>query len=72
MTTQTSTIQNPTAKWYIDLSMRFNDLMQRNGMPEEIAAEIKLFVVDVAKEQYKAGNRSGIAWMRKQMAVDTK
>ena len=65
MATQTM-VPNPTAKWYVNLCARFNDIMDRNGIPEEISAEIKLFVVDIAREQYRSGNRSGCAWMREQ------
>ena len=63
MSTQTGTI-NPTAKWYVSLCSRFNELMDRNGIPEEISSEVKLFVIDIAKEQYRSGSKSGAAWMQ--------
>jgi len=54
------------AKWYVDLCNRFEALMHNLGLPEEVGVEIKTFLLAVAKEQYMAGNRSGIRWAREQ------
>ena len=59
-------IKNPQAKWYIDLMERFKTLTQKFAIPEDTASEFKLFLLEVAREQYMAGNRSGIRWAREQ------
>ncbi|MFH1712434.1 MAG: hypothetical protein ABH846_04340 [Patescibacteria group bacterium] len=59
-------IKNPTAKWYIDLMERYKMLINKFGMPEDLASELKVFLLEVAREQYMAGNRSGIRWAREQ------
>jgi hypothetical protein len=58
-------VKNPTAKWYVELIEKFKKLMELHGMPDDVALDVKDFVLDVAREQYMAGNRSGIAWARK-------
>ncbi len=61
-----ATVKNPNAKWYIDLCNRFTALMHNLGLPEQASAPIKDLLVEIAKEQYMAGNRSGIRWAREQ------
>ena len=58
-------VKNPTAKWYVELIVKFKKLMELHGMPDDVALDVKDFVLDVAREQYMAGNRCGIAWARK-------
>ncbi len=60
------------AKWYIDLTKNFGDLMMRLGIPEDPASEIKVFLLEIARSQYMAGNRSGIRWAREQMGLPTR
>ncbi len=50
--------------WITRLTTNFNSLMQRLDMPGELADEIRAFMMQVAREQYKAGNNSGIRWAR--------
>lgn len=59
-------VKNPQAKWYVDLSNRFEALMHNLGLPDEVGVEIKTLLISIAKEQYMAGNRSGIRWAREQ------
>jgi hypothetical protein len=59
-------VKNPKAKWYTELMDRFERLMSTQGIPENPAREIKQLVLAVAREQYMAGNRSGIRWAREQ------
>jgi len=40
--------------------------MHNLGLPNEVGAEIKTLLLTIAKEQYMAGNRSGIRWAREQ------
>ena len=58
--------KNPKARWYVELMRRFEALMSTHKVPEDTRSEIKIFLLEVAREQYMAGNRSGIAWMRDQ------
>lgn len=60
-------IKNPKAKWYLELMDRFNLLVEKLAVSEDVASEFKVLLLETAKEQYMAGNRSGIAWIRKQM-----
>lgn len=59
----------PKKKWYEILEDKFTSLMTKYDMPEDIANEIHAFVLEIAREQYKSGNRSGIAWLRRQLAT---
>lgn len=56
-------------RWYSTLMDNFQTLMKKHDMPEDIALEIESFVIDVAKAQFKAGNKSGIAWTYQQIAL---
>lgn len=60
-------VKNPKANWYIKLMERFNSMMERLGMPEDVSSEVKVLLLEVAKEQYMTGNKSGIRWAREQM-----
>ena len=64
-------VKNVKAKWYVELMERFSSLMARIGMPDSAISEIRDFMLSVAREQYMAGNRSGIAWMRKKAGGST-
>jgi hypothetical protein len=62
-------IKNPKAIWYVKMMEQFNTLMQRLSMPEDAQSEIKTMFLEVAKDQYMAGNRSGIRWQREQSGL---
>jgi len=66
----TDTIKTPKQKWYDILEARYNELMIKFDMPEDIAHEIYSFITDIAKEQYKSGNKSGISWLLKKQAIE--
>lgn len=51
-------------RWYSMLVDRFYTLTRKYDLPQDIADEFLGFIVEVAKEQFKAGNRSGISWAR--------
>lgn len=57
-------------KWYDILEDRYNALMVKFDMPEDIAHEIYSFITEVAREQYKSGNKSGISWLLKKQAIE--
>ena len=52
--------------WYDRLLDRFNEVVSKFDLPEDMRHEIENFVLGVARDQFQAGNRSGIAWVRKQ------
>lgn len=65
-----STESNETKKsWLEKLTDRFDALMVKFDMPEDIRHELESFVLSVAKEQYTIGNKSGISWLRKQVGA---
>lgn len=51
-------------RWYSTLVDRFYSLSRKYDLPQDIADDFLGFIVEVAKDQFKAGNRSGIAWAR--------
>jgi hypothetical protein len=55
--------------WLDKLTDRFDALMIKFDMPEDIRHELESFVLNVAKEQYTIGNKSGISWLRKQLGA---
>ena len=55
------------AKWYVTLVESVNTMAEELGLSDHATAKLRDFVITKAKEQYMAGNRSGIRWMRKQM-----
>ncbi len=55
--------------WLSILQDNFHSLMKKHDMPEDIAHDIETFVLSVAKDQFRAGNRGGIAWTHKQYAL---
>lgn len=61
-------IKNPKAKWYVELTGKFNDIVERTAVDEDAASELKVLLLETARNQYLAGNRSGIRWAREQMS----
>lgn len=59
-------VKNPQARWYTELMQKFQSVIQALGLDEDSASEIKVFVLQIARDQYMAGNRSGIRWARTQ------
>lgn len=51
------------------LQDNFQAIMRKYDMPEDIENELYAFVLGVAREQYKTGNKSGIAWLRRQLSA---
>lgn len=60
-----SEVKNAKANWYLKLMEKFDALIEKLAVPEDVASEFKVFLLETAREQYMAGNRSGIAWARK-------
>jgi hypothetical protein len=64
-----STANTDKKTWLDKLTDRFDALMAKFDMPEDIRHELESFVLTVAKEQYISGNKGGIAWLRKQLGA---
>jgi len=58
-------IKNPKAKWYLELMARFDAIVENWSIPESAAKEFKIFLLEVAREQYMAGNRQAVSWAKK-------
>ncbi len=60
--------QNQTKTWYATLMADCNSLGEKFGLDDMMNGELRDFVVRIAKEQYKVGNKSGIRWLRMELA----
>lgn len=54
--------------WYFQLLDKVNELIRKFDLPEDIAGEIQRLTIEVARAQFKAGNMSGIAWLKREQA----
>lgn len=43
--------------------------MKKHDMPEDIALDIERFVLSTARDQFRAGSKSGAAYIHKQYAL---
>lgn len=57
----------PTQSWFQTFSKKINDLADSWNLTEEERNQLKNFSYSFARENYKNGNLSGIAWMKKQI-----
>ncbi|MBU0531198.1 MAG: hypothetical protein ABIG32_01240 [Candidatus Uhrbacteria bacterium] len=57
-------MENSSPKWYVDMTTRFNQLAQNFGLEGPAADDLRSFMIEIAKEQYKVGNKCGIRWAR--------
>ncbi len=53
-------MEKQAPKWYIEMTTKLNNLATNLGIEGPALAEIRNFVIEVAKSQYKSGNKSGI------------
>lgn len=65
-------IKNPEAKWYVELCNQFEEMTRKFSIKDDAASELKVFVLEIARNQYLAGNRSGIRWAREQMTTNSR
>lgn len=66
MATEVKTTEPVQAKWYLELCADLESLLEALEVSEKGGEEIKTFMLEVARNQYLAGNRSGIRWAREQ------
>lgn len=60
----TATATKP-GNWYYTLLNKVNELIRKFDLPEDIAAEVQSLTIEVARDQFKAGSKSGVAWILK-------
>jgi len=65
-TTETTEVKR--VSWFDNLINRLNTLGEELELDDLGTKKMRDFVVDNAREQYKAGNRSGIHWAFSQAA----
>lgn len=53
---------NEQANWFTDLTSRIQSLAEKFELDDMCTQELRNFIVEVAKTQYKIGNKSGIRW----------
>jgi len=57
----------PTTSWYKKLLSQLNSLGEEFGLDDLQNERFRDFTVALAKDQFRAGNKSGIAWIYKQL-----
>lgn len=58
-----------TNKWYEGLITECNGLGEKFGLDDPSTSELRDFVVRIARDQYRTGNRSGIKWVYRKMGA---
>lgn len=56
--------QTITKGWHIELGAAINGFAEELGLDDMSTQRLRDFVFGTAKDQFKAGNRSGIRWAR--------
>ena len=56
--------QTTSKGWHIELGAAVNGLAEELGLDDLSTQRLRDFIFGTAKEQFKAGNRSGIRWAR--------
>ncbi len=60
--------ESPQAhKWHLPFIERVQAFAEECGLDDFHTSKLRDFVMFVAKEQYRAGNRSGIRWVHEQI-----
>ena len=59
------------AKWYEELISSINQLSEQFGLDENSATHLREFIIQIAREQYKIGNKSGARWAFKKIANES-
>lgn len=56
---------NDKASWFMSLIASIQGMAEELGLDDMSSQKLREFVLNIAKEEFKAGNRSGISWARK-------
>ena len=55
-------MENQKTNWFQKLTSDCNSLAERFGLDDIQTQEMRDYITEVAKEQYKIGNKSGARW----------
>lgn len=53
---------NQEANWFVELTSRIQSLAEKFELDDMGVQELRDFVIDIAKSQYRVGNKAGIRW----------
>lgn len=56
--------QASVQNWYTKLLSEINSLAEEFGLDDMASSRLKEYILVKSKDQYKAGNKSGIRWAR--------
>ncbi len=54
--------------WYFTLVDKIQEVTRKFDLPEDISTEVRAMTVEVARAQFKAGCKSGVAWVKRQQS----
>ena len=65
-TTTTPNTQTPKvfAPWYRSIIERSKTLSEELGLDEQNTSKVRDQILEIAKEQFKVGNKNGIRWLQ--------
>lgn len=58
--------------WYTDILNTLHAFFRKYDLPEDMAGELQAIVIEIARAQYRAGNKGGIAWLLKKQAEEAR
>ena len=61
--------QNIT-KWHEELIGSINQLSEQFGLDENSTTHLREFIIQIARKQYKVGNKNGARWAFKKIATE--
>lgn len=56
------------APWFTQLMNTYNAKVEELQIDDEAASELRALFIEKCREQYAAGNKSGIAWLKREQA----
>ncbi|HCC83966.1 TPA: hypothetical protein DEP96_03905 [Candidatus Uhrbacteria bacterium] len=54
--------------WYFTLVDKIQEVVRKFDLPEDISTEFRILTLEVARAQFKAGCKSGVAWLHAEQA----
>ena len=55
-------MQNQPSSWYKNLCDRVNEVAESFGLDDPQTNRFRDFIMQIARDQFKAGNKSGAGW----------
>lgn len=63
-------METAKATWFMNLIAAVQGMAEELGLDDLSSQRLREFVLTIAKDQFKAGNRSGISWARRNQPKD--